>query len=64
MDFRFSAADEAWRQELRGWIRQEFGPDWSGFRASGAHANEAEEEYEFTRDVRRKLAARGWTAPA
>jgi alkylation response protein AidB-like acyl-CoA dehydrogenase len=62
MDFRFSAEDEAWRQELRDWIRGEFGEDWNGFRASGT--NEAEEEYEFTLGVRRKLAAKGWTAPA
>ena len=62
MDFRFSAEDEAWRQELRDWIRQEFGPEWSGFRAAGG--NEGEEEYEFARSVRTRLAARGWTAPA
>jgi alkylation response protein AidB-like acyl-CoA dehydrogenase len=62
MDFRFSPADEAWRQELRDWIRQEFGADWNGFRAAGGE--EGEEEYEFTRGVRKKLAAKGWTAPA
>src|SRR5579885_668333 len=62
MDFRFSAEDEAWRQELRDWIRQEFGDSWDGFRATGE--SESEEEYEFARSVRRKLAAKGWTAPA
>ena len=62
MEFRFSPADEAWRQELRDWIRQEFGAEWNGFRASGG--DEAEEEYAFARGVRRKLAAKGWTAPA
>jgi len=62
MDFRFSAEDEAWRQELRTWIRREFGADWSGFRAAGGE--EGEEEYAFAHGVRRKLAAQGWTAPA
>jgi alkylation response protein AidB-like acyl-CoA dehydrogenase len=62
MEFRFSAEDERWRQELRGWIRQEFGADWNGFRATGP--DEAEEEYQFARGVRRSLATKGWTAPA
>jgi alkylation response protein AidB-like acyl-CoA dehydrogenase len=62
MEFRFSAEDEAWRQELRTWIRQEFGSDWIGFRATGG--NESEEAYEFNKGVRQKLAAKGWTAPA
>jgi alkylation response protein AidB-like acyl-CoA dehydrogenase len=62
MDFRFSADDEAWRQELRAWIREEFGADWNGFRATGT--DEAEEEFEFAQSVRRKLAAKGWMAPA
>ncbi len=61
MDFRFSAEDEAWRQELRGWIRDSFGEDWHGFAALGG---DGEEEYEFVRGVRQKLAAKGWTAPA
>jgi alkylation response protein AidB-like acyl-CoA dehydrogenase len=63
MDFRFSAEDEAWRQELRDWITQEFGPDWQGYRASARGGEESEEEYQFAAGVRRKLAAKGWTAP-
>src|SRR5215211_3789299 len=62
MEFRFWAEDEAWREELRTWIRQEFGSDWNGFRATGG--NESEEAYEFNKGVRQKLAAKGWTAPA
>jgi alkylation response protein AidB-like acyl-CoA dehydrogenase len=61
MDFRFSAEDEAWRQELRDWIREEFGEDWKGMPSIGG---EGEEEYQFALGVRRKLAAKGWTAPA
>ena len=61
MDFRFSNEDEAWRRELRTWIRQEFGPDWNGFAASGGNE---EAEYEFVQGVQKKLAAKGWTAPA
>ncbi len=61
MEFRFSAEDEAWRQELRGWIQGEFGPDWGGFAAADEEGND---EYEFVQGVRQKLARKGWTAPA
>jgi alkylation response protein AidB-like acyl-CoA dehydrogenase len=61
MDFRFSTEDEAWRQELRDWIRGEFGEDWKGMPSMGG---EGEEEYQFAAGVRKKLAAKGWTAPA
>ncbi|MGH2604506.1 MAG: acyl-CoA dehydrogenase family protein, partial [Dehalococcoidia bacterium] len=37
------------------------GPDWPGFHTSGT--DEGDEEYDFTRAVRTKLAAKGWTAP-
>jgi len=65
MDFRFTPEDEAWREQLRTWIRSEFGAGWQGFvpTAKGP-AQRAEEEYEFADGVRRKLAAQGWTAPA
>jgi alkylation response protein AidB-like acyl-CoA dehydrogenase len=61
MDYRFSEEDEAWRQELRTWIRNEFGADWKGFRSEGGE--EGEEEFRFATSVRKKLAAKGWTAP-
>src|SRR5579864_895319 len=62
MDFRFTTEDEAWRAEIRAWIRQEFGAGWAGF--GGARTGEGEAEYQFARGVRQKLAAKGWTAPA
>ncbi|MGK2964734.1 MAG: acyl-CoA dehydrogenase family protein [Tepidiformaceae bacterium] len=65
MDFRFSAEDDAWRNELRTWIRQEFGADWKGFSPKSSDpAARAEEEFEFASGVRKKLAQKGWTAPA
>jgi alkylation response protein AidB-like acyl-CoA dehydrogenase len=60
MDFRFSPEDEAWRAEVRGWIRQEFGADWRGVEATDGEGDAA---YAFSLGVRRRLAARGWTAP-
>jgi alkylation response protein AidB-like acyl-CoA dehydrogenase len=62
MEFRFTAEDEAWREEIRTWIRDEFGAEWRGF--GGDPSGEGEAEYQFARGVRLKLAAKGWTAPA
>ena len=55
MDFRFSAEDEAFGQELREFLRQELPPDWEG---GGRWPDEA--DWEFTRQMRKKLAQRGW----
>ena len=30
MDFRFTPEEEAFRQELRGWLRENVPPDWEG----------------------------------
>ena len=62
MDFRFSAEDENWRGEIRTWISDEFGKDFKGFDPPAD--SEGEEAYQFAHSVRRKLAAKGWTAPA
>ena len=55
MDFRFSPEEEAFRQDLQEFFRQELPPDWEG---AGRWADEA--DWEFTIQMRKKLAQRGW----
>jgi alkylation response protein AidB-like acyl-CoA dehydrogenase len=57
MQFKLSSADEAFRQEVRGWIVDEFGHDWDG-----GDAVSPEEVYQAGYEVNRKLADRGWLA--
>jgi len=54
MDFRFSPDEEAFRDELRAFLRQE----WSG--GTGDAAVDSVEEYERERAFEKKLAERGW----
>ncbi len=63
MEFEFNSEQEAWRAQIRAWIAEEFGADWSGaeFDLSEEGTNEA---WEFAKGVRRTLAEKGWTAPA
>ena len=63
MEFEFSPEQETWRGEIRAWIRDEFGPDWNGFE-TGDDGEPDDEAWEFNKGVRKKLAAKGWTAPA
>ena len=55
MDFRFSSEDDAFRQELVAFLQQELPPDWQG---EGRWPEEA--DWDFTFQMRRKLAQRGW----
>ena len=63
VDFEFSDDQEAWRSEIRSWIRAEFGDDWSGLDVANDEEG-SDEAWEFAKGVRTKLAAKGWTAPA
>ena len=63
MDFEFNADQEAWRNEIRGWIREEFGADWNGLDVSNDEEG-SDEAWEFSKGIRAKLAEKGWTAPA
>jgi len=56
MDFRLSPEDEAWRQEVRSWLRQNLPPDWED-------RIPEEQGWEFARDFARKLAQKGWVVP-
>jgi len=55
MEFKFSAEDEAFRQELRSFVQGELPPDWEG----GGRWPE-EWNWDLTRQIRKKLAAKGW----
>ena len=55
MEFKFTSEDDAFRQELRSFVEQELPSDWEG----GGRWPE-EWDWEFTRDMRQKLARKGW----
>ena len=63
MEFEFNSEQEAWRGEIRSWIREEFGADWNGAEFD-LDEEGADEAWEFSKGVRKILAEKGWTAPA
>ena len=50
MDFQFTAQQEAFRQEIRDFLRKELGPDWRGGKTQEM----------FSREFSRKLGKKGW----
>lgn len=59
MDFRFTPAEEALRQDVRAFLRETLPPDWHG---SGSDIGD--DDWDFARNFNQKLAERGWIAPA
>ncbi|MGQ9572799.1 MAG: acyl-CoA dehydrogenase family protein [Dehalococcoidia bacterium] len=59
MDFRFSPEEEAFRQELRGWLKENVPPDWEG-----VFLEEDDKEWRQGRAFIKKLAQKGWVAPS
>jgi alkylation response protein AidB-like acyl-CoA dehydrogenase len=59
MDFRFNAQEERLRADLRGFLHETLPPDWTG---PGSEIGD--DDWDFAQDFNRKLAARGWIAPA
>src|SRR2546427_9607291 len=58
MDFKFSAADEAFRQEFRSWLEKHLPHDW---RDDGElHDPDTKEEFERRRAWHRQLYDGGW----
>ncbi|MCH7714001.1 MAG: acyl-CoA dehydrogenase family protein [Chloroflexi bacterium] len=55
MDFQFTAEDEAFRQDVREFIRQELPADWEG---GGRYPEE--DDWDFTLVLRKKMAEKGW----
>ncbi len=62
MDFRFSEEEEAFRQEVREWLKKEIPPRW--FELSPGVWEETEESWAISRQFHRKLGQKGWLAPA
>src|SRR3972149_2265402 len=59
MDYRFTQEEESFRQEVRTFLRAEIPADWD-YDPFELH----DETWEFARGFTRKLAAKGWVAPA
>lgn len=61
MDFRFSADEERFRQEVRDFIKKEVPADFRGADVDCQYEEEAIDDiHEFAREMRKKLAAKGW----
>ncbi len=58
MDFRFTPEEQAFRQEVREFIRREMPPDWEGI-----FLEEEEEDWKQGRAFVKKLSQKGWVAP-
>jgi alkylation response protein AidB-like acyl-CoA dehydrogenase len=59
MDYRFTDEEESFRSEVRTFLRSELPPEWDydPFELT-------EERWGFARDFTKKLAGKGWVAPA
>ncbi len=62
MDFRFTADEEAFRQEVRQWLEQEIPERW--IELDPGVWEETEESWGLAREFQRKLGQKGWLAPA
>ena len=62
MDFRFSEDEEAFRQEVRQWLKQEIPQRW--IELDPGIWEETEESWALARQFQRKLGEKGWLAPA
>jgi len=62
MEFRFTSEEEAFRQEVRAFLRSELPADWATSGGGGGIGlgEGGEERWEFLRDFQRKLAGKGW----
>jgi alkylation response protein AidB-like acyl-CoA dehydrogenase len=62
MDFRFSKEEEAFREEVRQWLKEAIPPRWNEIDAG--LWEETEESWALLRQFQRKLGQKGWLAPA
>ena len=62
MDFRFTQDEEAFRLEVRRWLKQEIPQRW--IRLDPGIWEETEESWALAREFQRKLGQKGWLAPA
>jgi len=61
VDLRHSAADEAFRAEVRAWLAEQLAGEWGALRGLGGPGRE-DEAHEERLAWHRHLAAHGWTA--
>ena len=59
MDFTFTKEEEAFRQEVRGFLKSELPPDWKGIRTGSD-----DDDFEFEMHMRKRLGERNWLAMA
>jgi alkylation response protein AidB-like acyl-CoA dehydrogenase len=62
MDFRFTEDEEAFRLEVRQWIKQEIPERW--IELDPGIWEETDESWALAREFQRKLGRKGWLAPA
>ncbi len=61
MEFKFSLEDEAFRDEVREFLKQELPEDWPG---SSTLGGEGDDDWEFELKMRKRLAEKGWLTMA
>ena len=61
LEFRFTPEEEAFREELRGFLRRELPEGWTG---AVDDDEESDASWEFTLRMRKKLAEKGWLTMA
>ncbi|MFQ5934639.1 MAG: acyl-CoA dehydrogenase family protein, partial [Dehalococcoidia bacterium] len=57
MELRFTEKEEAFRQEIRKFLKEELPEGWVGFEEGDEYEGEG---WEFTKRLARKLAQKGW----
>lgn len=62
MDFRFTEEEEAFRGEVRAWLKQEIPQRW--IELDPGIWEETEESWALAREFQHKLGQKGWLAPA
>src|SRR2546427_11326872 len=60
MEFGFTPEEEAFRREIRAFLRAELPPDWGQQAGVGALGEGGDSRWEFLRQFQKKLAAKGW----
>ncbi len=67
MDFAFTPEQEAFRQEIRQWIKENLPPDWGGDESYFGAKDPLElskKVHEFSKEIAKKLGEKGWLAAA
>lgn len=60
MDFRFSGEEEAFRAEVRAFLREELPGDWAESGGAGNLGEGGDDRWLFLREFQRRLSRKGW----